>query len=127
LVGASYTAVTDRKPARVVPDGQRRDRSHRRRQDVRNRELPGIFSPHTGYREAVADVVLGRREELRQVGLFLDSVVNGAAGCVFQGAAGIGKTALWREGVVAAQARSYRVLCCAPAEVAANADAGKPK
>lgn len=65
----------------------------------------------------MANVVLGRREELRQVGLFLDSVVNGPAGCVFQGAAGIGKTALWREGVAAAQARSYRVLCCAPAEV----------
>jgi DNA-binding CsgD family transcriptional regulator/tetratricopeptide (TPR) repeat protein len=65
----------------------------------------------------VTDLVLGRLEELRQLGLFLDSLVSGPAGCVLQGPAGIGKTALWRDGVEAARARSYRVLRCAPAEV----------
>ena len=61
-------------------------------------------------------VVLGREQELRVVGAFLDSLADGPAGCVLEGDAGIGKTALWLEGVAAAQAASFRVLSCAPAE-----------
>ena len=38
---------------------------------------------------------------------------------MLEGEAGIGKTALWREGVAAARAASFRVLSCAPAEVEA--------
>ena len=53
---------------------------------------------------------------MRVVGAFLDSLADGPAGCVLEGEAGIGKTALWREGVAAAQAASFRVLSCAPAE-----------
>ena len=53
---------------------------------------------------------------MRVVGAFLDSLADGPAGCVLEGDAGIGKTALWREGVAAAQAASFRVLSCAPAE-----------
>ena len=64
----------------------------------------------------MTSVVLGRDEELQVVGRFLDSLAVGPAACVFEGEAGIGKTALWREGVAAAQAASFRVLSCAPAE-----------
>ena len=53
---------------------------------------------------------------MRVVGAFLESLADGPAGCVLEGDAGIGKTALWLEGVAAARAASFRVLSCAPAE-----------
>jgi DNA-binding CsgD family transcriptional regulator/tetratricopeptide (TPR) repeat protein len=68
----------------------------------------------------MAGGILGRQVELGRVGMFLDSLPDGPAGCVLEGAAGIGKTALWREGLAGALARSYRVLSCAPAEVEAR-------
>jgi DNA-binding CsgD family transcriptional regulator/tetratricopeptide (TPR) repeat protein len=52
--------------------------------------------------------------------VFLESLPDGPAGCVLEGVAGIGKTALWHEGLAGAVARSYRVLSCAPAEVEAR-------
>jgi DNA-binding CsgD family transcriptional regulator len=61
--------------------------------------------------------VLGRDQELRIVGRFLDALALGPAACVLEGEAGIGKTALWREGVLAARAAGARVLSCAPGEV----------
>ena len=65
-------------------------------------------------------VVLGRDEELRIVARALASVADGPAACVLVGDAGIGKTALWREGVALARRRPrIRVLSCAPAEVEA--------
>ncbi|HEX7526914.1 MAG TPA: AAA family ATPase, partial [Gaiellaceae bacterium] len=67
----------------------------------------------------MAGVVLGREEELHVVGRFLDSLTEGPAACVFEGDAGIGKTALWREGLACARAAGIRVLSCAPAEVEA--------
>jgi DNA-binding CsgD family transcriptional regulator len=67
----------------------------------------------------MAGTVLGREKELQAVGRFLDSLTEGPSACVFEGEAGIGKTALWREGVASARAASFRVLCCAPAEVEA--------
>ncbi len=122
--------LRDRVVARVVkpkgesreagasPTGDRLEQRHRLRaiDPGRVAAIRSSAGRCAGYPQSVTDVVLGRREELRQVGFFLDSVVNGPAGCVLQGVAGIGKTALWREGVGAARARSYRVLCCAPAE-----------
>ena len=65
----------------------------------------------------MTSVVLGRDEELQVVGRFLDSLAVGPAACVFEGEAGIGKTALWREGVGGARTADVRVLSCAPAEV----------
>ena len=59
-------------------------------------------------------------QSLRRLGRFLDSFRDGPAGCVFLGEAGIGKSALWREGVARARASSCRVLTCAPAEVEAR-------
>ena len=68
-----------------------------------------------------AFAVLGREKELQVLGRFLDSLTGDCpAGCVVEGEAGIGKTALWREGVARAQAASFRVLSCAPAEVEAT-------
>src|ERR1700690_1974052 len=68
----------------------------------------------------MAGDILGREEEVGRVGGFLDSLSDGPAGCVLEGAAGIGKTALWREGLAGALARSDRVLSWAPAEVEAR-------
>ena len=61
-------------------------------------------------------VVLGREKELQAIGRFLASLNEGPSACVFEGEAGIGKTALWRQGVASAHAASLRVLLCAPAE-----------
>ncbi len=63
--------------------------------------------------------VLARDEERHVIGRFLDSLTEGPAACVLEGDAGIGKTALWREGVALAQAAGLRVLFCAPAEIEA--------
>jgi DNA-binding CsgD family transcriptional regulator len=63
--------------------------------------------------------VLGRQRELQIVAGFLDSLTAGPAACVLAGEAGIGKTAVWGEGLAAARARSFRVLSCAPAEAEA--------
>lgn len=67
----------------------------------------------------MAGVVLGRDSEQQRLSRFLESLREGLAACVFEGEAGIGKTALWRDGVARAQAASFRVLWCAPAEVEA--------
>ncbi|MGZ4357416.1 MAG: hypothetical protein ACXVRU_11470, partial [Gaiellaceae bacterium] len=64
-------------------------------------------------------VVFGRDSEQQRLSRFLESVEEGLAACVFEGEAGIGKTALWREGVARAREASFRVLWCAPAEVEA--------
>jgi len=67
----------------------------------------------------MGSAVLGRDEELHVVRSTLASVADGPAACVLEGEAGIGKTALWREGVTAARAAGQTVLSCAPAEVEA--------
>jgi DNA-binding CsgD family transcriptional regulator len=50
------------------------------------------------------------------VAAFLDAVPSGPCGLVLEGAAGIGKTTLWRAGAAQAAGRSYTVLSCRPAE-----------
>jgi DNA-binding CsgD family transcriptional regulator len=67
----------------------------------------------------MAAVVLGRDTEQQRFGRFLESLKEGLAACVLEGEAGIGKTALWRDGLGTARAASVRVLWCAPAEVEA--------
>ncbi len=67
----------------------------------------------------MAGVVLGRDAEQQRLSRFLESLKKGPAACVLEGDAGIGKTALWRDGLVMARADSVRVLWCAPAEVEA--------
>jgi DNA-binding CsgD family transcriptional regulator len=54
--------------------------------------------------------VIGRREELVALAEFLDVVPVGGAAMLLEGDAGIGKTALWQEGVHLARERGLRVL-----------------
>src|SRR5260221_10533633 len=67
----------------------------------------------------MSDVVLGRDSEQQRLSRFLESLQEGPAACLLEGEAGIGKTALWRDAVARAQAASFRVLSCAPAEAEA--------
>src|SRR4051812_47308971 len=60
--------------------------------------------------------VIGRNAELDAVYTFLDRTTDNATGLLFFGEPGIGKTALWRSAVSAAEARVMRVLACNPAE-----------
>jgi DNA-binding CsgD family transcriptional regulator len=64
--------------------------------------------------------VLGRDNELHAIGQFLDSLTQGPCALVLEGDAGIGKTALWREGLASARAASIRTLSCAPSEAEAT-------
>lgn len=63
----------------------------------------------------MADLV-GRDREMAAVAAFLDAVPSGPCGLVLEGAAGIGKTTVWRAGAAWAAGRSYTVLSCRPAE-----------
>jgi len=58
----------------------------------------------------MADEIIGRREELLALGEFLAAVPAGGPALLFEGDAGIGKTALWQEGVRLACERGFRVL-----------------
>ena len=60
--------------------------------------------------------VVGRGSEISSVGAFLDGVGSGVSALLLDGAVGIGKTTLWREGVAAAEQRGRRVLSCRPVE-----------
>jgi len=56
--------------------------------------------------------IVGRDEELAQIGAFLAQA--GARALLLEGEAGIGKTTLWRAGVDLGRARGCRVLACSP-------------
>jgi len=60
--------------------------------------------------------VVGRDREMAAVAAFLDALPSGPCGLVLEGAAGIGKTTVWRAGAAWAAGRSYTVLSCRPAE-----------
>jgi hypothetical protein len=60
--------------------------------------------------------ILGRDAELAQVKSFIGSVSGGPSALILEGAAGIGKTTLWRAGVSFARAGGHRVLSCRAAE-----------
>jgi DNA-binding CsgD family transcriptional regulator len=60
--------------------------------------------------------ILGRDGELARMNDFLESASGGPAALILEGAAGIGKTTLWRAGVSFARARGHRVLSCRAAE-----------
>jgi len=60
--------------------------------------------------------ILGRDAELAQVKSFIGSVSRGPSALILEGAAGIGKTTLWRAGVSFARAGGHRVLSCRAAE-----------
>lgn len=59
--------------------------------------------------------VIGREQELEELGRFLDAVERLPAALVLEGSPGIGKTVLWRAGLDLARARGFRVLVAIPA------------
>jgi DNA-binding CsgD family transcriptional regulator len=66
--------------------------------------------------------IVDREHELAAVRAFLDGLRDGPRGMLVEGAAGIGKTALWRQALEEAQARGCLVLRC----VAEQAEARLP-
>ncbi len=64
--------------------------------------------------------MFGRELERARIEDMLDRVSGGPIGIVLEGAAGIGKTTLWREAVAGARRRGYRVLVAAPSEAEAD-------
>jgi predicted ATPase len=58
----------------------------------------------------MADEIIGRREELLALGEALAAVPAGGSALLFEGDAGIGKSALWQEGARLARDRGFRVL-----------------
>jgi DNA-binding CsgD family transcriptional regulator len=63
---------------------------------------------------------VGRDSELAAVLPFLELVADGPAALVLEGNAGIGKTAVWSEGVRLASDRGHMVLVARPAEAEAQ-------
>jgi DNA-binding NarL/FixJ family response regulator len=60
--------------------------------------------------------MIGREAEWTLIERVLERAVRGPGGIALEGAAGIGKTTVWREAVRAAEERGYLVLRTAPAE-----------
>lgn len=61
-------------------------------------------------------MLFGREVERARLDELLDAVVSGPVGCILEGAAGIGKTAVWRESIDGARRRGYQVLEAGPSE-----------
>ena len=60
--------------------------------------------------------IIGREAELSGFDGFLRDIAGGPTAVLLEGEIGIGKTALWKEGLAAAAAHSYQVLACRPIE-----------
>jgi AAA ATPase domain len=58
----------------------------------------------------MAGEIIGRREELQALEAFLEAVPAGGQALLLEGDAGIGKSALWSEGLNFARERKFRVL-----------------
>src|SRR5881628_141542 len=61
--------------------------------------------------------VIGRERELSTIRDFGAGIPTGPRSLLLEGAVGIGKTTLWRAGLLAAQEHSYHVLSCRPSEL----------
>ena len=60
--------------------------------------------------------VVGRESELATIVRWVDALPTGPSALVIEGEAGIGKTTLWQEALLAARAASCVVLSCRPTE-----------
>jgi DNA-binding CsgD family transcriptional regulator len=60
--------------------------------------------------------VYGRESDIATVGAFVDELRTGPTALILEGAAGIGKTTLWRTALHEASTRRYAVLSCRAAE-----------
>jgi DNA-binding NarL/FixJ family response regulator len=58
--------------------------------------------------------VVGRRVELAELARFVDPATTGLAALALKGPAGMGKTALWRQGLRMARERGWAVLAARP-------------
>jgi DNA-binding CsgD family transcriptional regulator len=68
----------------------------------------------------VRDAVVGQEQELAAISQFLDGVAAGPVALVLRGAAGIGKSVLWRAGCAQARDRGMTILVCRPSETEAT-------
>lgn len=64
----------------------------------------------------MAEQIVGRRRELVALATFLEALPTGGSALLFEGDAGIGKTALWQEGSRLARERGIRVLTARAAQ-----------
>ena len=62
----------------------------------------------------MVESIIARQSELAALDDFLSGIAEGPHALFFEGAAGIGKTRLWREGLERARARDMRVLASRP-------------
>jgi DNA-binding CsgD family transcriptional regulator len=77
--------------------------------------------PPTCHIHDMAEVIRGRERELQAIAEFVDEVVVGPAGLVFEGDAGIGKTTIWSEAVARARTiATRRLLIARPARAEAG-------
>ena len=67
-----------------------------------------------------ATPIVGRSAELEALNTFVASLDRGPAMLVLEGEPGLGKTTLWREGLLAAERRSFTVVECRPVEAEAQ-------
>jgi DNA-binding CsgD family transcriptional regulator len=67
--------------------------------------------------EIASPALIGREAEIEAAHRFLDGASGDPSAFLFQGEPGIGKTTLWREIVIAAECRGYRVLSSRPSQV----------
>src|SRR5262245_39464510 len=65
---------------------------------------------------AAATALVGREQEVGRIDRSLSDVPDGPSALTIVGEAGIGKTALWRDGLARARDRGYRVLVSRPGE-----------
>jgi DNA-binding CsgD family transcriptional regulator len=65
-------------------------------------------------------MIIGREAELHRVEELLDAIEHGPTALVIEGEIGIGKTALWKQGLSAADRRAYQVLACRPNDAEAQ-------
>ena len=59
---------------------------------------------------AMSEPIIGRRADLQALAGFVEALPRGGQALLIEGDAGIGKTALWREGVRTAQEHGVRLL-----------------
>jgi DNA-binding CsgD family transcriptional regulator len=64
--------------------------------------------------------LIARDDELEQITAFFDADEGRWSALSLEGEAGIGKTTLWRRGILDAKKHGYRVLSCSPSEAEAE-------
>lgn len=74
--------------------------------------------------DAFSGSPIGRRTEIREIEALFDRASVGLAGLILVGSPGIGKTRLWRHGLMLAEQRGIRTLVARPAAADASFEFG---